>query len=92
MNKDTVISLQTMAIMLLSGVFGILLAGEHKLNKQLIKENDSLWSEVLSKTVDAIKAQEESKTLKAELEAKSEELKAFFDPAILTPSEKKKKK
>ena len=87
MNKDLNI-LQTMALMLVSGVFGVLLAGEHKLNKQLIKENDSLWSEVLSKTVDAIKAQEESKTLKAELEEKKE----FFDPAVLTPSEKKKKK
>ena len=77
-----------MALLLHVVVFSILLIGEKRLERKLVDENSNLWNEVTSKTTSGIRAQGEILSLKRELE----ELKGrAFDPAVLTPTEARKK-
>jgi hypothetical protein len=73
-------------------VFIVILIGENKLQNKLLVKNDQLWVDLKEQTVESIKAKAKAESLRLELEDLQSRTRELFDPQVLTPSEKKKKK
>lgn len=89
MNKETIIALQAMAILLLAGVFGVLMSVEYRLNRQIQRDNEALWKDSMDKTVKLILAEGKIEDLQRKIDEDSTQA---FNPKALTPSEARRKK
>lgn len=91
-NKTTINWLAMLAIASYTVVFIVILIGENKLQNKLLVKNDQLWVDLKEQTVESIKAKAKAESLRLELEDLQSRTRELFDPQVLTPSEKKKKK
>jgi hypothetical protein len=92
LDRNTINWLAILAVASYTLVFIIILTGENKLENKLLAKNDQLWLELKTQTAETIRERGRAESLKIELEELQARTNSLFDPQVLTPSEKKKKK